>query len=118
MTVTDQRGITLNYSEPKSIYDRVIVMHCKAGQKPVQIGSIERDYDIVTESVQYQAYNQFHEPIGRPTDNWQDIEERFQKHAYIQSRSELQQAWLRMMNRSNDLRNIRKEKTTGQEINR
>jgi hypothetical protein len=119
MKVEDKRGVVLDFSEPINGFELIKVTHCKIGQKPERIGSIERKYDAYTQMTSYQAYNEYHEPMGKPTTDWQEIEERFQKQVYERNRSEIEQAWLRMVNRTKELRALREEnKTMGREFNR
>ena len=118
MKVQDKRGVVLEFTEPKNSFDRLFVNHCRVGKSPERIGSIEQNCDAYTEVISYQAYNEYHEPIGKPSVDWQEIEFNFFKYSYERNRSEIEQTWLRIVNRNKELKAIRQEKITGQEINR
>jgi hypothetical protein len=119
MKVEDKRGVVLDFSEPINGFDLIKVTHCKAGQKPERIGSVERKYDELTKTNSYQAYNEYHEPMGKPTTDWKEVEFRYQKYYYEWSRTGIERAYIRMVNRSSELLQLREEKNiTSRELNR
>lgn len=118
MKVEYNNGVTLDYSEPHSPQEPVIVSLCIKGKRPEKIGMILRTNNEETGIPAYQAYNQNYEMTGCQTDDWGVIENMFSKHGYNHTRSEIQQDFIRLAERMNLLRSIHEKKSQEQNLNK